>query len=214
VSQSRGDILGVILAGGQAARMGGSDKGWIAYRGRALIETALERLRPQVGAVAICANRNLERYRALGVAVFDDSPLGLEPYAGPLAGICSGLRQADRRWVAVVPCDAPRLPLDLVSRLAAALPGRGASASRAPADGRPVDAHPLVAFASVGGTAEPCFALLARDLHDELDAALRRGIRRIDRFYAQVDAVSVRFDDPGAFVNLNTPADLEQDEWR
>lgn len=194
--------------------MGGADKGWIAYRGRALIEIALERLRPQVGALAICANRNLERYGALGVAVFDDSALGLEPYAGPLAGICSALRHADRRWVAVVPCDAPRLPLDLVKRLAAVLPDRAAMASGAAAGDRPAGAAPVAAFARAAGKAEPCFALLARDLHAELDAALRRGVRRVDAFHAQVAAVSVPFDDPGAFVNLNTLAGLQHDERR
>jgi molybdopterin-guanine dinucleotide biosynthesis protein A len=113
-----------------------------------------------------------------------------------------------------VPCDAPRLPLDLVSRLAAALPEHGAASAGAPADDRPAEGRPLAAFACAAGTAEPCFALFARDLHVELDAALRRGVRRVDRFLALVAAVRVPFSDPGAFVNLNTLADLQHDERR
>ncbi|WP_207233541.1 NTP transferase domain-containing protein [Salinicola tamaricis] len=45
--------------------MGGEDKGWVELAGRPLIEHVLARLRPQVGALMISANRHLPRYRGL-----------------------------------------------------------------------------------------------------------------------------------------------------
>ena len=51
-------ISAVILAGGKARRMGGCDKGLQLLHGKPLIARVIERLRPQVGEIAINANRN------------------------------------------------------------------------------------------------------------------------------------------------------------
>ncbi len=42
------NIVGVLLAGGRAKRMGGGDKGLETLGGRAIIEHIVERARPQV----------------------------------------------------------------------------------------------------------------------------------------------------------------------
>ena len=46
----KGSITAVVLAGGQGNRMGGQDKGLLAFHGRPLIEHILDGLRPQVAA--------------------------------------------------------------------------------------------------------------------------------------------------------------------
>ena len=66
-------ITGLILAGGQGSRMGGLDKGLQPLQGRPLVEHAIERLRPQVGALAISANRNVDVYRRYGFPVWPDA---------------------------------------------------------------------------------------------------------------------------------------------
>lgn len=195
---TRPAVTGVILAGGRGARMGGADKGWVSWNGRFLIEHVLERLRPQVDSVVINANRNAERYGALGAAVVADgaaTDASMEAYAGPLAGMLAGLRHcagmSTAHWALVVPCDAPALPPDLAARLLAA----GAPAGRA-------------AFAVCAGRAQPVFCLLPVALLPRLDAALRGGERRPADFLRAVAACAVDFDDPAAFANLNAPADL------
>ena len=50
------ELLGVILAGGQASRMGGGDKSLLPLAGKRVIDHVLERLRPQVAAMALNAN--------------------------------------------------------------------------------------------------------------------------------------------------------------
>lgn len=104
----------IILAGGRGARMQGSDKGLVEYRGRPLLEHVLDRVMPQVGDIVISANRNLLRYQSYGYPVIPDSIAG---FAGPLAGIASALPACKHDWVLVTPCDMPYLPDDLVSTL-------------------------------------------------------------------------------------------------
>ena len=55
-------IIGVILAGGQARRMGGRDKAFLPLAGRHLIAHVLDRLDPQVDRVLISANGDGSRF--------------------------------------------------------------------------------------------------------------------------------------------------------
>lgn len=106
-----------ILAGGAGARFGGQDKGWVEYRRRPLIEWTLDALRPQAAELLISANRNLERYRALGARVVGDDRPGA--HEGPLAGLVQLLGAARQEWLLCVPCDALVIPPDLATRFAA-----------------------------------------------------------------------------------------------
>lgn len=187
---SRAEITGLVLAGGRGLRMGGIDKGLARFGGRTLVERVIERLQPQVGPLLVSANRNLDAYRAFGHPVLLDADDGPEPFPGPLAGVLAGMRAATTLWLAAVPCDAPFLPLDLVSRLAASLCG-----SRA-------------AMASVGGRAEPVFCLLRVDLADDLAAALRNGERGVESWLRGAGAVPAVFLQAEQFANLNSLQEL------
>ena len=161
------NITGLILAGGRGQRVGGADKGWLIYEGRPLIVSVIERLAPQVGPLLISANRNVERYAAYGEIVGDDlADVSGERFAGPLIGVLSGLRRARTDWVAIVPCDAPHLPTDLVTRLMGATLGTGATA----------------ACASVHGRLQPVFALVQTRCSDELARSVAKGERAMHRW--------------------------------
>ena len=190
-------ITGLVLAGGRGQRMGGIDKGLEVFRGLALIDHALARLAPQVLEVLISANRNIDVYATKAARVLVDAQ---GDFPGPLAGILAGLHAARTPWLAVVPCDAPGLPSDLVARLAQAIvatPGcRGAVVQR---DGG-VD----------GPRLEPVCCLLSTDLADDLARYLADGQRKVGRWIS-MHATAVSFDDPddaAAFDNVNTPDDL------
>ena len=49
-------ILGVVLAGGLATRMGGTDKGLLSLGHRTILDEVLNRLSPQVDVMIINAN--------------------------------------------------------------------------------------------------------------------------------------------------------------
>ena len=187
---ARGDVTGVVLAGGQGRRMGGVDKGLVELAGRPLVAHVIERLAPQVGALLINANQNVDRYAALGHPVVRDAVGG---FAGPLAGLHAALAAAATPWIVTSPCDSPFLPADLVARL-----GHAASAHEA-----------MLAVARTFDQPHPVFALVRRDVRPHLDAFLAGGGRKIDAWYATLPVVEVRFDDEAdAFRNINTAAEL------
>ena len=189
------DITGLILAGGRGSRMGGVDKGLQSHHGTPLALHAMLRLAPQVGHLLINANRNLGAYEAFGVPVWPDT---LADYAGPLAGVLTGLEQCETGYLITVPCDSPLFPLDLVRRLADAL--ESSDAEIAMAATREGD----------GVQVQPVFCLMRTSLLESLIAFTKSGQRKIDRWTALHHCVEVCFDDAGAFANANTLDELHQ----
>lgn len=183
-------VTGLILAGGRGRRMGGVDKGLQSLRGRPLVQWVLDRLAPQVDEVLVNANQNVQAYAALGCRVVTDA---LGGFAGPLAGLQSGLTHARHDLVVTVPCDSPFLPRDLVARLHRALDAANAD----------------LAVAKTGEQPHPVFCLCHRSLLPHLTAYLASGGRKIDAWYAVLRVAEASFDDEAqAFANINTPEEL------
>ena len=196
-------ITGLILAGGRGSRMGGSDKGLQNFHGLPLALQTLMRLQLQslpLQEVLINANRNLAAYESLGVPVWPDS---IDGFAGPLAGFQTGLERCETPLLLTVPCDTPLFPLDLVERLAAALDAQDADLAMAAAP----EADGAV-------RTQPVFCLLKTDLLESLVKFTQGGGRKIDAWTAHHRCAIVPFDlpsdNPQAFANANTLAELQQ----
>jgi len=170
--------------------MGGVDKGLTLLRGRPMISWVIERFAPQVDELLVNANQNLERYAQLGYRVIPDT---IEGFAGPLAGLQCALAEARHELVATAPCDSPCLPLDLIERLGRALQDQEAD----------------LAVAKTGPQPHPVFCLCRKSVSSSLTDFLAAGGRKIDAWYARLKVAEVAFDDnPAAFSNINTEADL------
>jgi molybdenum cofactor guanylyltransferase/molybdopterin-guanine dinucleotide biosynthesis protein MobB len=196
-------IVGVLLAGGQSRRMGGGDKGLLRLAGKTMIGHVLDRLRPQVSRVIINANGDPARFAAFGLPVVADT---VEGFVGPLAGVLSGLRWTATHAPAAthivsVSSDAPLLPGDLVKRLANAIDRREMS----------------IPLARSGGELHPVIGLWPVALADDLEAALRAGLRKVLHWTDRHGTVPVDFPfariggrevDP--FFNANTPEELDE----
>lgn len=184
-------VTGLILAGGRGSRLGGVDKGLIDLDGQALVQRVARRLAGQVGMLLLSANRNLDRYRALGFEPLTDGP---HPDAGPLAGLRAGLVACTTPWLLAVPCDMPFLPVDLCLHLLRA----------APAD----DPRARVPFA--GKHHHYACLLLPRTALDQVEACLEDRRRSLRELLHAIGWIGVDFSgfEPRAFSNLNTTADL------
>ena len=193
------DVTGLILAGGRGSRMGHVDKGLQLLRGEAMAAHVLHRLGPQVGTLAINANRSLDEYGAFGVPVWPDDLAGFE---GPLAGLETGLRRCATPLLVTAPCDSPFLPADLVARLRATMLAAGADLALAETLETQSDGSSRI-------QAQPVFALVARSALPHLSAYLAEGGRRMDGWYDRIVVARVRFDDEAAFRNINTLTELE-----
>src|ERR1700674_107635 len=113
------DAIGVVLAGGQARRMGGVDKALVEVGGESLLMRTLDRARPQVKELVVNANGDPARFRRFNLEIVPDRVHG---FLGPLAGILAGLEwirenRPMARWLASFACDCPFFPADLVERL-------------------------------------------------------------------------------------------------
>ncbi len=196
-----GSTLGLILNGGRAQRLGGADKGLVMLAGRPMIARAIERLRPQCGALAISANGDAARFAGFGLQVLADDP---PDFAGPLAGVLAGLEFCARpgaviTHVATLPADAPFAPHDFVARLHEARRGSGAT----------------IAVGASGGRTHHVAALWPVALAAELRRALlEEGLRKVEGFLARYPPAPAEWpaDPIDPFFNVNTADDLARAE--
>jgi molybdenum cofactor guanylyltransferase len=187
----KSDITGLILAGGRGTRMGGVDKGLQPFQGVPLVQHAFTRLAPQVGLVIVNANRNLDVYRAMGLAVYRDE---VPDFAGPLAGVLAGLNHCATPYLATVPCDTPYFPHDLVERLAGGL----------------IEADIVTAYTREAGqlSPQPVFCLMKTSLQNSLRVFIDSGQRKTGLWARELGGARVVFDDDAAFANFNTLDEL------
>ena len=204
---SRIDVAGVVLAGGLARRMGGGDKTLKHIAGRPMLAMVIDRIAPQVAALAINANGEPARFAEFDLPVIADTIGG---YAGPLAGVLAGMHWAkanhpDCRYLASVAGDTPFFPADLVARLAEGCGGT----------------EDTIALAASADGVHPVFGLWPLALADDLEEFLTKGDnRKILAFTDRYVRLNVPFDhieladgetlDP--FFNINTPEDVDRAE--
>ncbi|NIR31979.1 MAG: molybdenum cofactor guanylyltransferase [Gammaproteobacteria bacterium] len=191
----RAQITGVVLAGGLARRMGGTDKGLVQVAGNPMVSYIVGALRPQVGTLLINANRSLEEYAQLGDCEVIPDMVG--DFAGPLAGMASAMQATNTLYLVTVPCDSPIVAPDFVRRLYAAL----------------IEHDAEISVAMDGERMQPVFAMLYCDLLTDLLDYLEAGQRKIDRWYRERRLAHTDFSDRAdMFLNINTPAEREQME--
>ncbi|CAM3713633.1 Molybdenum cofactor guanylyltransferase [Vibrio aerogenes CECT 7868] len=181
-------VTWVILAGGQASRMGGQDKGLIPYQGKPLVRHVLDAILPITRSAFICANRNIQTYTQFAPVIQDQ----ITGYAGPLAGLHSALSHSKTEWTGILPCDGPFVDPAIITRFyqATVAPGK-------------------VFVAHDGENIQPVYALVHCSVLPQLTRYLREGERKVALFYKQTGAVNVDCSDIASmFTNMNTPEQL------
>lgn len=191
--------VGVVLAGGLSTRMGGTDKCLLELGDKTLLLHAVDKLKQQVGSVAINTNSDASAYQNNGVPVLRDS---FEGYAGPLAGVLTGMEWAHSlgaSHIITVAADTPFFPDNLACDMQAAIHEA---------------ANQIAIAESRGGGGKyfnhPTFGLWPVALRDDLRSALTQGIRKVMQWAKPHGIVNVAFSakpfDP--FFNVNTPEDF------
>ena len=192
-------ITGLILAGGRGMRMGEVDKGLQSFRGSPMVMHVLQCLQQQTREVIINANQNLPIYKEFGTQVWPDQIAG---FAGPLAGIQTGLLRCQTPFMACAPCDSPLLPVDLIARLA---------------DRLIVENTDLAVAVTIEEDAginrkqiHPVFSLMKVSVLDQLNSYLQNNGRQVRAWQAHLQVSEVLFEDPDAFRNINTLRELNE----
>ena len=188
-------LYGVVIAGGNAVRMGGLEKPLVHLRGRPLVDHVITRIRPQVARLALnVKDESAVLYRDTSA---QDIPLLADSFggaAGPLGGVLASLEWAASNgsaWLATFPADTPFLPRDLVARLGASTVGQA----------------PAIAVA--GGRLQALCALWPVDCRTALAEGVASGkFRSLWWTLEEFGAVRCQFDDEADFFNVNTDEDL------
>jgi len=183
-------VTGAILAGGKSSRMG-SDKAFLAYSGRPLIETVIDSVSALTHDMMIVTNTPAP-YKKYGIKIHGD----IIKDRGPLGGIYTALIESNTRYILAVGCDMPFLNRDLLRYMLGSIAAHEAVVPER--DGRP----------------EPLCAVYSKMCVEPIRVQLLRGNCKVTDFF---DKVKVRiltreeiapFDpEERCFINVNTPDD-------
>lgn len=156
----------IVLAGGTAVRMGGVDKASIEWRGRTLLEYALDAVTDAAEVVVVGAWVPTER----PVTFTREDPV----QGGPAAGVLAGLDAfaGVPRHVVLLAVDMPRVTMTTIDRLRDAAEGRD-GAVLVDAHGRRALAYVVARAALEAARPEPeaAYGMSLRALLGELDLA-------------------------------------------
>lgn len=178
----------VILAGGDARRMGGG-KPLRPLGSQSLLDHAVARAKDWSDRIFV-AVRSPEQVGDIGLALLRDVP-GI---AGPIAGLAAAA-SVECSLLLTIPCDMPFLPHDLALRLGAGLGQQNA------------------ALAVGGGQIHPVCGLWRSAALARLPGYLESGRRSLIGFAETVGFCPVEW--PGeAFANINTLDELRTAERR
>jgi len=186
---TKNEITAVILAGGQASRMDGEDKGLIVFRELPLIAHVVNVVESKVSQILISANRNFEEYANFGKVISDD----LEGFQGPLAGISKALKVCSTPYLLVLPCDSPLIDEALIDSLIEKMEISN------------VD----ICVAHDGSIMHATFALMQTKLEKSLEEFLEQGSRKMALWYRQQSLERIDVSSHlEVLTNINRPEDF------
>jgi molybdenum cofactor guanylyltransferase len=187
-----------ILAGGRGERMRGQDKLYLELGGERLAARIAAALRQRFDDLIVATARP-EAFEALGLRCVADEP----GYQGPLAGLLSGLRSAESRWLYLIAVDMPAFSLPWVDGLVRRIEQAGGTGPEA-----------LACAAAAGPFFEPFQAFYSRgllELAGRAEAGSIRSIQRLldgGRVLRVPEAEALAYGSPALFQGINTPEEL------
>jgi molybdenum cofactor guanylyltransferase len=187
------DLAAFILAGGKSSRMG-TDKAFVTYEGKTLLERALDLARAVTTDVRIVGDP--AKFGAFAPTVED-----IFPSCGPLGGIHAALRRSSADLNLILAVDMPFVTLDLLRYLIER--ARNSSAA--------------ITVPHCGGGTQPLCAVYRRTFADLAENALKQGRFKIDALFAAESTLVIGEGELKAhgfsadmFRNLNTPKELAE----
>lgn len=186
----RHEVTGIVLAGGKSSRMG-NNKAMLLFKGKPLIQHALDALKPICKNVVISAK--VKSYEFTGCEIWQDD----FPDQAPMVGIYSALKHSPHERNIILTCDMPLVTTRLFEHLLAA-----------------GDNYDVVVPRHHGDCIEPLCAIYNKSVLSKLedlirhqDLSLQRFIRQSKHMLAEIDSNLDFFTDQ-LFFNVNEPEDF------
>ncbi len=179
-------ITGIILAGGSSSRIG-REKAFIEFEGQRLVDRSIRILEPLCEILLISSNN--PALHILDKPVLPDEHHGI----GPLAGLHATLKVSNSEHHLVIPCDVPRLTIQVYEELLLARD----------------DADQAVIAGTQDGYTEPLIAYYHHSALPILEAQIEKGNYKLHDALDQMMVRTVVFQEKSLFTNINSPSDLK-----
>jgi molybdopterin-guanine dinucleotide biosynthesis protein A len=186
------EVEGIVLAGGRSSRIG-EDKSFLQYKGRSLVEWAIQVLSDLSVPIALVRNADQD-FSSLDVSCWPDE----RPELGPLGGLYTGLRRSRARKLFVLPCDLPLMEPGLFPALDALL-----------------EVHQAVAPLDSSGRLHPLCGVYLRSCLSSVREMLDEGELRTQQLFqggrlqSRTIASTIHGFPDRIFTNVNTVGDLQ-----
>lgn len=179
------NCTGIILAGGQSLRMG-TDKAFVVYQSKPLIQHALDLFTPLCNEVIISGNSpKLAEFKVPVVAdQFSQS--------GPLSGVYSACKAAKNDVCIIVPCDVPHVSQQLFTTLYNHLENYDAVVPRLS-----------------NGYVEPLIACFKTNIHTKIASFLESKQYKAQDFLNTISVKYIDIADEQQFRNINSGSDIQ-----
>jgi molybdopterin-guanine dinucleotide biosynthesis protein A len=182
-------VTAIILAGGKSLRMK-SDKGLVCYKGKPLIEYALNLVKPFCQSIIISTQN--PAYKIYNYPLVSD----IFKNIGPMGGIHAGLMASQADMNLIISCDMPHLNSQALELLI----------------NQTSDAMYNLPSHKTG--LEPLFAIVHKKLLPELEKNIQLKNYKLMHLIDQVSSQKVDFNElllqhPSLFDNKNTPKSLQ-----
>ena len=177
----------------------GQNKALVDFNGEPLLQRIKSHFEPQVEGLLLNLAIETEQYQAFGLGYSIDS----SPDLGPLMGLASAFQKTKaKRDIALCPCDAPFIPLNLVAELHKKMAVENAD----------------IVCPTYEGQLQPTFALWHRRTAERVVAATsQEGAAGLKQLYPEFNVARVDWplvkesekeSEPNPFFNINTQDEL------
>ena len=184
------NVTGIILAGGEAKRLNGIEKGLIEVQGKRCIERTIEALEPITDEIIISTNS--ASYDYLNKTIINDIIQNI----GPIGGLYSALIESNTDKNIVVGCDMPFITTEALLFI---LNNSEGYQIALPTFNKRL--HPVCGFYD-----KNCVSGL-KNLIDQKQYMLRDAIKQFKRIELPITK-ELPFYSEELFYNINTPAEL------
>jgi molybdopterin-guanine dinucleotide biosynthesis protein A len=185
------EITGMVLAGGRSSRMG-IDKSLLVWKGKTLVEHAINALKPLCSKVIISSNNPV--YHFTGCEIWPDEL----PQQAPIIGIYSCLKRSGTDMNIILSCDMPYIETGLLRYLIESS-----------------DNHHIVVPVHDDGLIEPLCGIYNKTVITQLEHYIKSNDLSLYKFLQECPHQFIMINNElpfyrnNMFVNINTPEDLK-----
>lgn len=171
------------MAGGKSSRMG-TDKGLMDFKGKPMVQYAIDLLSGIFETVVISANH--PAYEQFGLKVIPD----IHQNCGPIGGLHAVLSNLETKHAFVLSCDTPLMDESTLKQLLEAMNGES------------------MVVPEVANNFEPLCAIYSVQLVDELEKRIKSGDLKMHQMIKKNTSKKVVHCLPEPFQNINSLDDL------